>query len=40
MACFGSLHEVVTGPDEVSKATAELDAFILRGLGYQGEIPR
>ncbi|MEO8572095.1 MAG: TetR/AcrR family transcriptional regulator [Chloroflexota bacterium] len=39
MACFGSLHEVVTGPHEVPQATAELNSFILRGLGYQGEIP-
>ena len=39
LACFGSLHEVVAGPDEVPEATAELNAFVLRGLGYQGEIP-
>ena len=39
MACFGSLHEIVTGPYEVREATAELNSFVLRGLGYQGEIP-
>lgn len=39
MACFGSLHEVVTEPVQLPAATAELDGFILRGLGYDGEIP-
>lgn len=39
MACFGSLHDVVSEPDEVRAATVELDGFILRGLGYDGEIP-
>jgi AcrR family transcriptional regulator len=39
MACFGSLHEVVAGSSEVSDAIEELDAFVLRGLGFDGEIP-
>lgn len=39
MACFGSLHDVVSDPDDVPEATTELGAFILRGLGYDGEIP-
>lgn len=39
MACFGALHEVVTSPDEVPDATAQLGIFVLRGLGYEGEIP-
>ena len=39
MACFGSLHDVVSEPADVPAATAELDGFILRGLGYEGEIP-
>jgi AcrR family transcriptional regulator len=38
MACFASLHEVVNDPGDVRAATAELDAFVLRGLGYDGEI--
>ena len=39
MACFGSLHEVVAGSSEVPDAIEELDAFVLRGLGFDGEIP-
>ena len=39
MACFGSLHDVVSEPAEVPAARDELDHFILRGLGYDGEIP-
>lgn len=39
MACFGSLHEVVKEPTQVPAATLELDGFILRGLGYDGELP-
>lgn len=38
-ACIASLHDVVTNIDEVPDATAQLSAFILRGLGYDGEIP-
>ena len=39
MACFGSLHEVLTDPAEVPDAIGELDTFVLRGLGFAGEIP-
>ena len=39
MACFGSLHEVVSDPADVPEAIHELNAFVLRGLGYDGELP-
>jgi AcrR family transcriptional regulator len=39
MACFGSLHEVVTDPADVPAAIAELNAFVLAGLGFDGEVP-
>jgi AcrR family transcriptional regulator len=39
MACFGSLHEVVSDPDDVSSAVDELNLFVLRALGYDGEVP-
>jgi AcrR family transcriptional regulator len=39
MACFGSLHEVVAGSSGVPDAIEELDTFVLRGLGFDGEIP-
>jgi len=39
MACFGSLHEVVSAPDDVPDAIGELDLFVLRPLGYDGEVP-
>ena len=39
MACFGSLHEVVCDPDDVPDAIDELNAFVLRGLGYHGPVP-
>ena len=39
MACFGSLHEVVSDPADVPEAIRELNAFVLRGLGYDGELP-
>jgi AcrR family transcriptional regulator len=39
MACFGSLHEVVSDPADVPEAIRELDAFLLRGLGYDEELP-
>ena len=39
MACFGSLHEVVSDPADVPEAIRELNAFVLRGLGYDGEVP-
>ena len=39
MACFGALHEVVGDPDDVPDAIAELNGFVLRGLGYDGPVP-
>jgi len=39
MACFGSLHEVVTSIEAVPEAIDELNEFLLRGLGYKGEVP-
>jgi AcrR family transcriptional regulator len=39
MACFGSLHEVVTAPADVPAAIAELNTFVLAGLGFDGEVP-
>jgi AcrR family transcriptional regulator len=39
MACFASLHEVVTDPVDVPDAIDELNGFVLRGLGYDGEVP-
>lgn len=39
MACFGSIHEVVSDPADVPEAIRELNAFVLRGLGYDGELP-
>jgi hypothetical protein len=38
MACFGSLHEVVTNIEDVPDAIRELNQFVLRGLGYEGEV--
>ena len=40
LACFSILHDVIAGPADVPAAINELDAFVLRGLGYQGELPR
>ena len=37
MACFGSLHDVVSEPGDVPLAIDELNAFVLGGLGYHGE---
>ncbi len=39
MACFGSLHEVVTALEAVPEAIDELNGFVLRGLGYDGAVP-
>lgn len=39
MACFGSLHEVVSDPADVPDVIQQLNAFVLRGLGYDGELP-
>ena len=36
LACFGSLHEVVSDRDEVPAAIRELNAFVLRALGFDG----
>lgn len=40
MACFGSLHDVVSGPDVVPEAIDELNAFVLGALGFEGRAPR
>ncbi len=34
LACFTALHDLVEGPDDLVVVTAQLDAFILRGLGH------
>jgi Transcriptional regulator len=39
LASFGSLHDVVADVADVPAATDELNAFVLRGLGYDGEVP-
>lgn len=38
LASFASLHHVVNHPDELPAAIAQLDRFILRGLGFAGDI--
>ena len=38
LGTFTSLHHVVSDPDDMPTAIAHLDAFILRGLGYAGEV--
>jgi AcrR family transcriptional regulator len=38
-ACFASLHDVLSDPREIAAVTSELNAFVLRGLGYDGELP-
>ena len=38
MASFGSLHDVVSDPDDITSAIDELNPFVLRGLGYDGEV--
>jgi AcrR family transcriptional regulator len=35
LACFAALHDVVASPDDLREATAELDTFVLRGLGWE-----
>ncbi len=40
LACFSVLHDVVADAADVPAAIDELDAFVLRGLGYDGELPR
>jgi len=39
LACFGSLHDVVGDVADVPAATEELNTFVLRGLGYDGQVP-
>jgi AcrR family transcriptional regulator len=39
LASFTSLHHVVSDPAQLPAAIAQLDRFILRGLGFAGEIP-
>jgi AcrR family transcriptional regulator len=36
LACYGALHDLVERPADLPAATAELDRFVLRGLGYSG----
>ena len=38
-SCFSSLHDVLSDPIEIAAVTSELNAFVLRGLGYDGELP-
>ncbi len=38
LGSYSRLHDVVAGPEDVSPALAALDEFVLRGLGYTGEI--
>jgi hypothetical protein len=38
LASFTSLHHVINHPDDLPAAIAQLDRFILRVLGFAGEI--
>lgn len=40
LATFNSLHDLVTGEPDLGHLTSELSAFLLRGLGYAGEVVR
>ncbi len=40
LGAFSSLHDAIAGPDDVPPALSELNTFVLRGLGYEGEVPR
>jgi len=40
LACFSIMHDVIAGPADLPAAIDELDAFVLHGLGYHGELPR
>jgi AcrR family transcriptional regulator len=40
LASFNALHHVVSHPEELPEAIAQLDRFILRGLGFTGDIHR
>ena len=35
LSCFDALHDLVASPDDLPVATEELDAFVLRGLGWK-----
>lgn len=37
LACFASLHDLVSSPDEMPAVVDGLNAFILRGLGHRPE---
>ncbi len=39
LACFSVLHDMIGGPADVPAAIDDLEAFVLRGLGYQGDLP-
>jgi hypothetical protein len=39
MARFASLHEIVTDPVDVPNAIRVIEAFVLRGLGFEGKLP-
>jgi AcrR family transcriptional regulator len=38
LGAFSSLHHVVNDPDDMPAGISQLDAFILRGLGYAGDV--
>ena len=38
MACYGAIHSVVDDRESVAEAVAELNAFVLRGLGHEAEV--
>lgn len=40
LACFSIVHDVIAAPADLPAAIDELDAFVLHGLGYDGEPPR
>jgi AcrR family transcriptional regulator len=40
LSCLDALHDVVTSAEDLEAATEELDAFVLRGLGWTEERAR
>jgi AcrR family transcriptional regulator len=40
LATFTSLHDLIDSGASIERVTSELDVFILRGLGYRGDIAR
>jgi AcrR family transcriptional regulator len=40
LGSFASLHHVVSGPGDMPAAIAQLERFILGGLGYSGDVDR